>query len=67
MIFWKTEEKYFCAEGWTGQIRLKLLTEIGVLAQRFSASGLALQSSVLLPWRNETGFSVRFSLYFSTR
>lgn len=25
--------KYFCAEGWTGGVRLKLLEEIGVLAR----------------------------------
>jgi hypothetical protein len=31
------EEKYFCTEGWTGQIRLKLLREIAVLAQGWNA------------------------------
>jgi len=35
--FWKIEEKYFCAEGWTGVIGLRLLGKIGVLAQLPSA------------------------------
>jgi len=33
MYFRKTEAIYFCAKGWTGQIRLKWLGKIGVLAQ----------------------------------
>ena len=48
MIFWKTEEKYFCAEGWTGQIRLILLTKIAVLAQRFSVFSPGVQPSAAL-------------------
>jgi hypothetical protein len=32
MNFWKTEAEYFCAEGWTGEIRLEWLRKIVVLA-----------------------------------
>jgi len=28
MFFWKTEDKYFCAEGWTGQISVNLLDKL---------------------------------------
>ena len=31
MDFCKTEVEYFCAEGWTGEIRLKSLGKIVVL------------------------------------
>jgi hypothetical protein len=34
MDFGKLEAEYFCAEGWTGEIGLKLLEEIAVLAQQ---------------------------------
>ncbi len=34
MDFCKTEEEYFCVEGWTGEIRLKWLGKIEVLARR---------------------------------
>jgi len=37
MIFWKTEEKYFCDWGWTGVMGLKWFGKIVVLAQLFGA------------------------------
>jgi hypothetical protein len=34
MYFGKMEEKYFCGEDWTREIKLKLLRKTTVLAQR---------------------------------
>ena len=36
MDFWKTEDDYFCVEGWTGEIRLKRLGKIGFWRQLIS-------------------------------
>ena len=34
MNFGKMEDRYFCAEGWTGEIGLELLAKIAVLARQ---------------------------------
>jgi hypothetical protein len=36
MDFGKMEVQYFCTEGWTGEIRLKSLGKIAVLARHCS-------------------------------